>query len=293
MNLKPKPKLSHASLILLLERSRACAKRILVASSPLYQSLDDVVQLGYEVSVLQRVEIKEGVGGAMREPATKRVQGRGNGNGKMPSTGSSTESDSGKKFRNDLFAETGIHVQTLRQHRRHPSEPSSSYSPPVATASRPAFLGHRKQASSASDRPFLAHMSASGSTGSIASNVSTSPHSSNAPATSNSNTRTRYREEAVDELLQLKVLQSLLDAPSPPPLGSTIVLATGDGASSQFNKDGFVGCVRRAVERGWEVELVGWEDGRSRVWRELEGLGGAEGGLRIFGLEQWGWDLVE
>jgi len=33
-----KPKLSHSALVLLLERGRPCARRILVASSPLHQS---------------------------------------------------------------------------------------------------------------------------------------------------------------------------------------------------------------------------------------------------------------
>lgn len=95
----------------------------------------------------------------------------------------------------------------------------------------------------------------------------------------------------MDELLQLKILQSLLDSPSPPPPGSTIVLATGDGASSQFNPDGFLGCIRRAIERGWKVELVGWEDGTSRAWKELRDFG--NGNLTIIGLEKWGSELVE
>src|SRR5258708_27845855 len=34
-----KPKLSHASLILLLERGRPCGRRVLVASSPLHQGV--------------------------------------------------------------------------------------------------------------------------------------------------------------------------------------------------------------------------------------------------------------
>jgi hypothetical protein len=106
----------------------------------------------------------------------------------------------------------------------------------------------------------------------------------------------RYREEAVDELLQLKLLQSLLDVPSPPPRGSTIVLATGDGASGQFNSDGYVGCVKRAVDRGWRVELVGWEETTSLAWTELRGLVtdvGGRPGLTIIGLERWGLDLAE
>lgn len=114
--------------------------------------------------------------------------------------------------------------------------------------------------------------------------------------------RPRYREEAVDELLQLKILQVLISSSAPPPRGSTIVLATGDGASSQFNRDGFLGCVRQAVDRGWRVELVGWEEGRSRAWNDLAieirsrrraQSGPGKGGLFMISLEKWGWDMFD
>jgi hypothetical protein len=120
--------------------------------------------------------------------------------------------------------------------------------------------------------------------------------------------RPRFREEAVDELLQLKLLQVLVAATDRPPRGSTIVLATGDGASSQFNRDGFVGCVRQAVHRGWRVELVGWEEARSRTWADLayefqerrkaasasgSSRSGGSGGLYMISLEKWGFDLLD
>jgi hypothetical protein len=57
----------------------------------------------------------------------------------------------------------------------------------------------------------------------------------------------RYREQGVDELLQLKLLQAVSSVDVPPP-GSTIVLATGDGNVSQFNEEGFRGCVRTALK---------------------------------------------
>lgn len=52
--------------------------------------------------------------------------------------------------------------------------------------------------------------------------------------------RIKYREQGVDELLQLKLHQALI-ATDQPPEGSTIVLATGDGNTGQFNEDGFLG----------------------------------------------------
>ncbi|CAE6486243.1 unnamed protein product [Rhizoctonia solani] len=206
-----KPKILHTALVLLLERGRPCARRILVASSPLHQTLDGVVGMGYEVSVLQRVEIKEG-DGASPSPRPRRAGEIG-----------SSEDD-----------------------RNNPGAPSLSR---TNSTPRKPTPNHRR--------------------------------------TPSDNGRPRYREEAVDELLQLKLLQTILDT-----VPATIVLATGDGASSQFNPDGFVGCVRRAVDRGWMVELVGWEEGVSRAWKDLErdvaGRGPrAKGGFRIVGLERW------
>lgn len=52
--------------------------------------------------------------------------------------------------------------------------------------------------------------------------------------------RIRYREQGVDELLQLKLHQALA-AVDDVPDGATIVLATGDGNVGQFNEDGFLG----------------------------------------------------
>jgi hypothetical protein len=50
----------------------------------------------------------------------------------------------------------------------------------------------------------------------------------------------KYREQGVDELLQLKLHQALAAADDVPE-GSTIVLATGDGNMGQFNEEGFLG----------------------------------------------------
>ena len=72
----------------------------------------------------------------------------------------------------------------------------------------------------------------------------------------------RYKEQGVDEILHLKILQTLNTRPTPPPEGSTIVLATGDAKGGQFNRDGFPGAVREAIKRGWMVELWAFSDGK-------------------------------
>ena len=52
--------------------------------------------------------------------------------------------------------------------------------------------------------------------------------------------RIRYREQGVDELLQLKLHQAIA-ATDVVPEGATIVLATGDGNVGEFSDDGFLG----------------------------------------------------
>ncbi|KAH7081726.1 hypothetical protein BKA63DRAFT_217512 [Paraphoma chrysanthemicola] len=63
----------------------------------------------------------------------------------------------------------------------------------------------------------------------------------------------KWVEQGVDELLHLKMCQSLLDTEVP----STMVLATGDGAEAEMS-DGFLAHVERALRKGWKVELVTW-----------------------------------
>ncbi|KZT25898.1 hypothetical protein NEOLEDRAFT_1178030 [Neolentinus lepideus HHB14362 ss-1] len=104
--------------------------------------------------------------------------------------------------------------------------------------------------------------------------------------------RVRYREQGVDELLQLKLLQAIADIDVPPP-NATIVLATGDGNVGQFNEEGFLGCVRIALKKGWRVELYAWEGGLSRAWKREFGSGPFSENFRIIGMEKFGADLIE
>lgn len=71
-----------------------------------------------------------------------------------------------------------------------------------------------------------------------------------------------FQEQGVDEILHMKILETLNDYPIP----STIVLATGDGAEAEYSA-GFFKNVVRALEKGWNVELVAWSGGLSFEYR--------------------------
>lgn len=84
-------------------------------------------------------------------------------------------------------------------------------------------------------------------------------------ASSSSDTPTgpqRLVEQAVDEILHLKILESLVDASAP----STIVLASGDAAEAEYSA-GFFKMVERALEKGWKVELVSFAKTMSYAYR--------------------------
>jgi hypothetical protein len=75
----------------------------------------------------------------------------------------------------------------------------------------------------------------------------------------------RWVEQGVDEILHLKILESLLDADEP----ATIVLATGDAAEAEYS-GGFMKMAERALLRGWRVELVSFSQVTSYAYRKKE-----------------------
>ncbi|KAI9372046.1 hypothetical protein BJX61DRAFT_543061 [Aspergillus egyptiacus] len=74
----------------------------------------------------------------------------------------------------------------------------------------------------------------------------------------------RWVEQGVDEILHLKILESLLDAEP-----ATIVLATGDAAEAEYS-GGFMKMVERALQRGWRVELVSFSQVTSYAYHKKE-----------------------
>lgn len=99
-----------------------------------------------------------------------------------------------------------------------------------------------------------------------ASNVSHGETSgSETPGYANSQPTYKWSEQAVDEILHLKMSHSILDSDKP----STIVLATGDAAEAEYS-DGFLRMVERALNKGWMVELVSFKLNTSSLYRRQE-----------------------
>ena len=223
--------MSHAALALILERGRSVTRRVLVASSPLYQPVEPASQLGYEVHVYARV----------------------------PDTGDGPDKVSSQRSR----------------HSRGRSGGSGS--------SWNAAKEYARRSSSG-----VALATDSSEPGTSSGSVPSANHSRSAQVSG----RVRYREQGVDELLQLKLLQVVSSVDVSPP-GSTIVLATGDGNVSQFNEEGFRGCVRTALKKGWRVELYAWEAGLSRSWVREFAEGPWANRFRIIPIDGFGGDLLD
>jgi len=212
--------ISHAALALVLERGRPITRRVLVASSPLYQPVNTAQQLGYEVRVYARV----------------------------PDDGDGAD----------------------RQHHRD----NSGHSHTRGRKGAPMHSrGHSYRNSMGGGGTSTESETGSGNAGGNAARV-------------------RYREQGVDELLQLKLHQAIADLDEVPP-DATIVLATGDGNVGQFNEEGFLGCVRTALKKGWRVELYAWEGGLSKAWMREFGEGPYKSRFEIHRLDRFAADLLE
>lgn len=72
-------------------------------------------------------------------------------------------------------------------------------------------------------------------------------------------------EQGVDEILHLKILESVVDNDQP----ATMVIATGDAAQAEYS-DGFMAMVLRALKKGWKVELVSWSANISKMYLRRE-----------------------
>lgn len=75
----------------------------------------------------------------------------------------------------------------------------------------------------------------------------------------------KWVEQAVDEILHLKMMESIVDASEP----STMVLATGDAAEAEYS-GGFLKMVERALSKGWKIELASFRHNTSSAYKKKE-----------------------
>lgn len=98
----------------------------------------------------------------------------------------------------------------------------------------------------------------------------------------------RWVEQGVDEILHLKMCQSLIDTDVP----STMVLATGDGAEAEMS-DGFLAHVERALKRGWNVELISWRQQTNGGYRNKKFRTKWGDQFKIIELDEFVEDLID
>ncbi|KAL9603703.1 MAG: hypothetical protein Q9219_001022 [cf. Caloplaca sp. 3 TL-2023] len=97
----------------------------------------------------------------------------------------------------------------------------------------------------------------------------------------------KWVEQAVDEILHLKILESVVDAKAP----STMVLATGDAAEAEYSP-GFLRMAERALEKGWKVELVSFRKNMSGSYKRREFRTRWKGRFRILELDDFLEELL-
>ena len=107
--------------------------------------------------------------------------------------------------------------------------------------------------------------------------------------------RPRWVEQAVDEIIHLKMLESLVDTPVPPAdapgaVAPTMVLATGDAAEAEYSS-GFMKMVQRALGKGWNVEVAAWGSSISLDYRRMEKKAEGKNNFRIIELDGYAEEL--
>nr|CAG8645815.1 8521_t:CDS:2 [Entrophospora candida] len=94
------------------------------------------------------------------------------------------------------------------------------------------------------------------------------------------------KEQCVDELLQLKILDSLLyHTPG------TLVLASGDGNDGEYFQGGFHRCVTKALELGWKVEIISWKNLLSQNFLDEKFLSKWQGQYQVIFLDNFSKEL--
>lgn len=98
----------------------------------------------------------------------------------------------------------------------------------------------------------------------------------------------KYVEQGVDEILHLKMMESIVDTEQP----ATIVLATGDAAQAEYSQ-GFLKMAERALKKGWKVELVSWSKNISQLYKKAAWQKQWGGRFRIIELDTYAEELLD
>lgn len=98
----------------------------------------------------------------------------------------------------------------------------------------------------------------------------------------------RFVEQGVDEIIHLKILESIVDVDEP----TTIVLATGDAAQAEYSQ-GFMVMVERALKKGWNVELVSWSKNISQMYRKPAFMDKWGTKFKIVELDEYAEELLD
>ena len=75
----------------------------------------------------------------------------------------------------------------------------------------------------------------------------------------------KWVEQAVDEILHLKMMESIVDCTEP----GTMILGSGDAAEAEYS-GGFLKMVERALGKGWKVEVACFKANMSGMYRRKE-----------------------
>lgn len=99
----------------------------------------------------------------------------------------------------------------------------------------------------------------------------------------------RYVEDLVDETLQTRMAESAMSCFQNPGI---MVLATGDAKPAQYS-DGFFAYVERALQMGWNVEVVSWRNSLSASWRAAQWKGQWGDRFSIIELDEFVDELLD
>jgi hypothetical protein len=145
---------------------------------------------------------------------------------------------------------------------------------------RQIFFQDRERAGRAKARPSNGAGTVNGGSGSGNGSGSETNTPQYAPA--------RMIEQGVDEILHLKMLESVVDAEKP----GTIVLATGDAAQAEYSQ-GFMAMIERALKKGWTVELVSWSMNISKMYTKPSWTQAWGERFRIIKLDNYAEELLD